>query len=80
MSLTAAKPATTPLPVQLSATEGAALIFPPLSRPTRGPQGPLGSSRVVNRILWGLDTGRQWKGLPVPKDTNGTPAMHAPTL
>jgi hypothetical protein len=38
MSTTAQKPATTPIPVQLSETEFTAFIFPHLSMPRRGPK------------------------------------------
>jgi hypothetical protein len=79
-SRTAAKPATTPIPAHLSATEFSAFFFPHLARPQRGPQGTWGSHRVFPRIVWGLYTGMQWKCLPVPKDTNGTPAMHDATV
>jgi hypothetical protein len=80
MSITAAKPATTPIPVQLSATEFSAFILPHLSMPKRGPKCKLGYHRVFNLILWVLYTGMQWKCLPVPKDTNGTPAIHYTTV
>ena len=80
MSITAAKPATTPIPVQLSETEFTAFIFPHLSMPKRGPKCKLGYYRVFNLILWVLYTGMQWKCLPVPKDTNGTPAIHYTTV
>jgi hypothetical protein len=76
MSITAAKPATTPIPVQLSATEFPTFLLPHLSMPTRGPQGTLGSHRVFNLILWGLSTGRQWKCVPIPHDAQGKPAIH----
>ncbi len=80
MSITAAKPATTPIPVQLSETEFTAFILPHLSMPKRGPKCKLGYYRVFNLILWVLYTGMQWKCLPVPKDTNGTPAIHYTTV
>ena len=80
MRLTAAKPATTPIPVQLSATECTAFLFPHLSMPTRGPKGHLGYYRVFHLILWGLSTGRPWQGVPVPPDPSGTPAMHSTTV
>ncbi len=80
MSITAAKPATTPIPVQLSETEFTAFILPHLSMPKRGPKCKLGYYRVFNLILWVLYTGMQWKCLPVPKDTNGTPAIHSTTV
>jgi len=80
MSITAAKPATTPIPVQLSETEFTAFIFPHLSMPKRGPKCKLGYYRVFNLILWVLYTGMQWKCLPVPQDTNGTPAIHYTTV
>ena len=42
MSTTVQKPATTPIPVQLSAPEFEAFIFPHLSMPKRGPKCKLG--------------------------------------
>jgi transposase len=80
MSTTAEKPATTPIPVQLSATEFTAFIFPHLSMPKRGPKCKLGYHRVFNLILWVLYTGMQWKCLPVPKYPNGEPAIHYTTV
>jgi transposase len=80
MSTTAAKPATTPIPVQLSDSEFTAFILPHLSMPKRGPKCKLGYHRVFNLILWLLYTGMQWKCLPVPKDANGTPAIHYTTV
>src|SRR5438552_13052384 len=76
MSTTAPKPATTPIPVQLSAPEFEAFILPHLSMPKRGPKCKLGYYRVFNLILRVLYTGMQWKCLPVPTDANGTPAIH----
>src|SRR5467141_4452947 len=80
MSITAAKPATTPIPVQLSETEFTAFILPHLSMPKRGPKCKLGYYRVFNLILWVLYTGMQWKCLPVPKDPHGQPAIHYTTI
>ena len=80
MSITAAKPATTPIPVQLSETEFTIFILPHLSMPKRGPKCKLGSYRVFNFILWVLYTGMQWKCLPIPPDTNGKPAIHYTTV
>jgi hypothetical protein len=40
----------------------------------------LGYHRVFNLILWVLYTGMQWKGLPIPQDTNGKPAIHYTTI
>jgi hypothetical protein len=76
MSTTVQKPATTPIPVQLSAPEFTAFIFPHLSMPTRGPKCKLGYHRVFHLILWILYTGMQRQCLPVPKDPNGKPAIH----
>ena len=76
MSIPVAKPATTPLPVQLSELEFTAFIFPHLSMPKRGPQGTLGYHRVFNLRRWGRYTGMQWQCLPVPTDSTGNPAMH----
>src|ERR671931_121013 len=76
MSTTAAQPATTPIPVQLSETEFTAFILPHLSIPKRGLKCKLGYHRVFNLILWLLYTGMQWKCLPIPTDAQGTPALH----
>ena len=76
MSTMAPKPATTPIPVQLSAPEFEAFILPHLSMPKRGPKCKLGYYRVFNLILWVLYTGMQWKCLPVPTDTQGNPVIH----
>jgi transposase len=76
MSTTTAKPATTPIPIQLSNTEFHECIFPCLSMPKRGPKCKLGYHRVFNLILWVRYTGMQWKCLPVPKDAHGKPAIH----
>ncbi len=80
MSITAVQPATTPIPVQLSATEFSAFILPHLSMPKRGPKCKLGYHRVFNLILWVLYTGMQWKCLPVPQDAQGKPAIHYTTV
>src|SRR5215475_4399016 len=79
MRTTAATPATTPIPVQLSDSEFTAFILPHLSMPKRGPKCKLGYHRVFNLILWLLYTGMQWKCLPVPTDTNGRPVIHYTT-
>ena len=76
MSLPAQKPVMTPIPVQLSDSEFAAFILPPLSMPKRGPKCKLGYHRVFNLILWVLYTGMQWKCVPIPKDPRGKPAIH----
>jgi hypothetical protein len=68
MPTLAQKPATTPIPVQLSASEFQQFILPHLSLPKRGPQCKLGYYRVFNLILWVLYTGMQWKCLPVGLD------------
>src|SRR5262245_55086773 len=80
MSTTAQKPATTPIPVQLSEQEFDAFILPHLSMPKRGPKCKLGYHRVFNLILWVLYTGMQWKCLPVPKDPHGKAAIHDTTV
>jgi transposase len=80
MSTTAQQPATTPIPVQLSEHEFTAFILPHLSMPKRGPKCTLGYHRVFNLILWVLYTGMQWKGLPVPHDAQGQPAIHYTTI
>jgi transposase len=80
MSTTAQKPATTPIPVQLSEPEFEAFILPHLSMPKRGPKCKLGYHRVFNLILWVLYTGMQWKSLPIPQDAHGKPAIHYTTI
>jgi transposase len=80
MSTTAPKPATTPIPVQLSEPEFEAFILPHLSMPKRGPKCKLGYYRVFNLILRVLYTGMQWKCLPVPTDPDGKPAIHYTTI
>ena len=80
MPTPAKKPATTPIPVQLSATEFHEFILPHLSMPKRGPQCKLGYYRVFNLILWVLYTGMQWKCLPVPTDRDGKAAIHYTTV
>src|SRR5215475_656086 len=80
MSITAAKPITTPIPVQLSETEFSAFIFPHLSMPKRGPTCKLGYYRVFNLILGVLYTGMPWKCLPVPSDLHGKPEIHYKTV
>src|ERR671935_531408 len=80
MSITAAQPATTPIPVQLSAPEFESFILPHLSMPKRGPKCKIGYHRVFNLILWVLYTGMQWKCLPVPTEPDGKPAIHYTTV
>ena len=80
MSTTAPKPATTPIPVQLSEPEFEAFILPHLSMPKRGPKCKLGYYRVFNLIVRVLYTGMQWKCLPVPTDPDGKPAIHYTTI
>ena len=80
MSTAAPKPATTPIPVQLSEPEFEAFILPHLSMPKRGPKCKLGYYRVFNLIVWVLYTGMQWKSLPVPHDPEGKPAIHYTTV
>jgi transposase len=74
------KPATTPIPVQLSESEFTQFILQHLTMPRRGPRCKLGSHRVFNLILWVLYTGMQWKCLPVPKDAHGNAAIHYTTV
>ena len=80
MSLSTQKPATTPIPAQLSENEFTTFILPHLSMPKRGPQYKLGYHRLFNLILSVLYTGMQWKCLPVPTDTHGKPAIHYTTV
>src|SRR5262245_51492513 len=80
LSTTAPQPVTTPIPVQLSAPEFDAFLLPHLSMPKRGPKCTLGYYRVFHLILRVLYTGMQWKCLPVPHDSDGTPAIHDTTV
>lgn len=80
MSNMTKSPATTPIPVQLSASEFTAFILPHLSMPLRGPKCKLGYHRVFNLILWVLYTGMQWKCTPVPRDRDGSPLIHYTTI
>src|SRR5438132_5711153 len=76
MNTQAKNPATTPIPVQLSATEFTACILPHLSMPKRGPRCKIGYHRLFNLILWVLYTGMQWKCLPIPKGLTGKSEIH----
>ena len=76
MSTPDKKPATTPIPVQLSAAEFHEFIFPHLSLPKRGPRCKLGYHRLFNLILWVLYTGMQWKCLPVSTGRAGKAEIH----
>jgi len=80
MPMPAQKPATTPIPVQLSEAEFTEFILPHLSMPKRGPKCKLGYHRVFNLILRVLYTGMQWKCLPVPTDDDSKPAIHYTTV
>jgi transposase len=80
MPTPAHKPATTPIPVQLSETEFNQFILPHLSMPQRGPKCKLGYHRLFNLILWVLYTGMQWKCLPVSKDQEGKAEIHYTTV
>src|SRR5688572_8846160 len=80
MPMPAKKPATTPIPVQLSETQFNQFILPHLSMPRRGHKCKLGYHRLFNLILWVLYTGMQWKSLPVPKDHEGNPEIHYTTV
>ena len=80
MPTSATRPATTSIPVQLSATEFHEFIFPHLSMPKRGPKCKLGYHRLFNLILWVLYTGMQWKCLPVPTDHDGKAEIHYTTV
>jgi hypothetical protein len=80
MHMPAKKPATTPIPVQLSESEFNEFILPHLSMPRRGPECKLGYHRLFNLILWVLYTGMQWKCLPVPKDHEGKAEIHYTTV
>jgi transposase len=80
MCATPEKPATTPIPVQLSESEFTQFILPHLTMPKRGPRCKLGYHCVFNLILWVLYTGMPWKCVPVPKDAQGHAAIHDTTV
>ena len=80
MRTTAPMPATTPIPVQLSAPEFETFLLPHLSMPRRGPKCTRGSYCVFHLIVWGLYTGMQWQGLSVPQDAQDKPAIHDTTI
>jgi transposase len=80
MPTPATKPASTPIPVQLSDTEFHEFIFPHLSLPKRGPRCKLGYHRLFNLILWVLYTGMQWKCLPVSTARDGKAEIHYTTI
>jgi transposase len=46
----------------------------------RGSKYKMDYNSVFNLILWVLYTGMQWKCLPVPQGSSGTPAMHYTTI
>jgi transposase len=76
----AKKPATTPIPLQLSDTAFQPFSLPHLSMPKRGPQCTLGSHRLFHLLFWVLYTGMPWQCLPVPTDAHGQPAIHSTTV
>ena len=84
MSTTAPKPATTPIPVQLSAPEFEAFILPHLSphlsMPSVGPSANWALTASLTSSCGVLYTGMQWKCLPVPHDAQGKPAIHSTTI
>ena len=80
MSITVAKPATTPIPVQRSEPECTAFLLPHLMMPKRALKCKLGYHGVLNLILWILYTDMQWKCIPIPQDAQGKPAIHYTTV
>ena len=74
------KSTTTPIPVQLSASELKQFILPHLSLAMRGPKRKLGYHGVFNLIAWVLYTGMQWQCLPVLKDSDGKAEIHYTTV
>jgi len=59
MSTTVQKPATTPIPLQLSAPECTAFLLPHLSNPKRGPKCTLGYHRVFHLLAIRSDSVRE---------------------
>jgi hypothetical protein len=72
----ASLPASTPIPVQLSAPEFEQFILPHLSLPKRGPQCKIGYYKPFNYILKVLYTGMQWKELPINAGPEGKAELH----
>ena len=62
MNTATAKPATTPIPVQLSELEFTAFILPHLSMPKRGPKCKLGYYQVLNPTATLLEHTTQTQG------------------
>jgi hypothetical protein len=54
MSLPTHKPATTPIPAQLSENDFTTCILPHLAMPKRGPKCTLGYHQVFTLIVWVL--------------------------
>ncbi len=73
---TAAQPASTAIPVQVSAEEFAEFILPHLSVPKRGPQCKIGYHKPFNYLLKVLYTGMQWKELPLALGPEGKAELH----
>jgi hypothetical protein len=66
------------MPVHLSTAECAQLLLPHLSWSKRGPQCTIGYHTPFTYILPVLDTGRQWKGVPIAKGAEGKAELHSP--
>ena len=67
-----AKPATTPIPVQLSESEFTQFILPHLTMPKRGPRCKLGYHRVFNLILGYCIRACSGSACPCPKTPTAT--------
>ena len=74
--LSAAKPDSPAIPVQVSAQEFAAFILPHLSLPKRGPQCKIGYHKPFHYLLKVLYTGMQWQELPIDKSPQGKAELH----
>jgi len=72
------KPATTPIPVQLSESEFTQFILPHLTMPKRGPRCKLGYHCVFNLILWVLYTGGSAKHVMLVTRFHGTVSQKIP--
>ena len=65
------------IPTQLILAQFNEFVLPHLKTGTRGPQAKLDSHKIFNYILKLLYLGCQWKELPIEKDKDGLPEIHA---
>ena len=64
------------IPTYLTLEQFTEFVLPHLQKGSRGPQPKLSLHAIFNYILKLLYLGRQWKELPVEKNTEGQPEIH----